>query len=281
MRVVNVRKGVSKFYGCVHSFISLLDRRTGTAEFHVVSTPDKLKDLDAQNVNQVVTRDIPLLENVPYRGGLHIQLGLFSVQSANLVAPYLNLLESLSNAAGVGIVQTALAFAGPIKAGIDLLVGAIAMELEVGLNTAPPKLRTETYLLMRDRKREINLSELRVKENRELEDATGTLITDSPYLVVTIEASETRPDWFEIPNIKKAHDDLVRTIENGKLKEAEQEAFPYFRRVCLTSPDLLFEHAKNLAAQEQHKMREVLRPMQTRSKRIQTWSLQELNPFNA
>jgi hypothetical protein len=134
---------------------------------------------------------------------------------------------------------------------------------------------------MRDRKREINLSELRVKENRELEDATGTLITDSPYLVVTIEASETRPDWFEIPNIKKAHDDLVRTIENGKLKEAEQEAFPYFRRVCLTSPDLLFEHAKNLAAQEQHKMREVLRPMQTRSKRIQTWSLQELNPFNA
>jgi hypothetical protein len=279
MRIVNVRKGISKFYGCVHSFVSLLDQRSGgIAEFHVVSTPDKLKDLDAQNVNRVVTQDIPLLTNVPYRGGLHLQLGLFSVKSTDLVAPYLSLLESLSSVAGVGFVQTALTLSNPIKSGIDLLFGAKAIELEVGVNESPATPDTGTYVLMRA-PGNMDVAQLQINANKDIEDQAKHLISDYPYLIFSIDASNKRDDWFHIPDIKAAHDELMEALRRNKLKEAEQEIFPHFRRICLTSPDLLLRHAMSIADEEEKRMKTVLKPMRTARRELDTWSLKDVDPF--
>src|SRR5579864_4896374 len=53
-RVVNVRKGLTKFYGTVHSFMSVEHRSSGVAKFNVVTSPAALKDIDSEAVDRVI-----------------------------------------------------------------------------------------------------------------------------------------------------------------------------------------------------------------------------------
>jgi hypothetical protein len=281
LRIVNVRKGVDRFYGCVHGFIALLDRRVGVAEFHTISTSEQLKRLDLSDTHRVADQDIPLLKNAPYRGDLHLELGLFSVQSSDLTEPYLNLLGSITKAAGVGLLQTALSFAAPLKTGIDLLVGAKAMELEVGVNTEPKNLATGTYLVMRAPSPQSNIKaeELQFTASGELKDGTGKMIDDHPYMVFTVEAAVVRNDWFLIPEIKIAHDKMMEALRANKPSEVTKDHLPYFRRVCLTCPDLLDNHSQAIVAEQEKKVKEILRPTRASQHQYPTWSLEDLDPF--
>src|SRR5215467_11995230 len=55
MRIVNIRKGLSKFYGTVHSYTSVPHLSGSKAEFNVLTTPSKLKDIDAKSVDRVIS----------------------------------------------------------------------------------------------------------------------------------------------------------------------------------------------------------------------------------
>jgi hypothetical protein len=208
MRITHTRFGTDKYHGCVHSFISLLDMRQGTAEFHVISTPEKVRNVDAQSTDGVVTQDIPLLESVPYRGGLRVQLGLFSIKAGDLTAPYLNMLDDLSGAAGVGFVRQALQFVNPIKNGINLLLGGGRdVKLDVGVNKGFPAPSTGTFLVMRAPSDKINVDKLTLNNNLEVIDDEKKLVKEYPYLVFSVATSDTRDNWFAIPEIKYVAED--------------------------------------------------------------------------
>lgn len=53
LRLASVTKGVGRFHEVVHSFSSLPSpsAENGTAEFHKIASPDKLKNLDASNID--------------------------------------------------------------------------------------------------------------------------------------------------------------------------------------------------------------------------------------
>jgi hypothetical protein len=280
MRITHTRFGTDKYYGCVHSFISLLDMRQGTAEFHVVSTPEKLRDVDSQSTDGVVTQDIPLLKNVPYRGDLRVQLGLFSVKAGDLTAPYLNMLDDLSNAAGVGFVRQALQFVNPIKNGINLLLGGGRdVKLDVGVNKGFPAPSTGTFVVMRAASDRINVDKLTLNKNLELVDDQQKLIKDYPYLIFSIETSDKRDNWFQIPEIKKAHDELQEALKRPT--EAEKVAYPAFRHACLTSPDLIYEDALELADRQYGKLADMLPAQRTGGGVQQGWALEELDLYGA
>src|SRR4051794_33026413 len=101
--------------------------------------------------------------------------------------------------------------------------GGRQIELEVGIHAAFNE--TGTWLLMRaPRSIEHNLS---LNEHLEPVDTAGAPISNYPYIVFSIEASKIRPNYLEIPEIKNAHDNLMRCIENNDLNEAEKNALPY------------------------------------------------------
>jgi hypothetical protein len=281
MRIAHTRFGTDKYYGCVHSFISLLDMRQGTAEFHVISTPEKLRNVDAQSTDGVVTQDIPLLKSVPYRGDLRVQLGLFSIKAGDLTAPYLNMLDDLSGAAGVGFVRQALQFVNPIKNGINLLLGGGRdVKLDVGVNKGFSAPSTGTFVVMRAASDKINVDRLTMNKNLELVDDAGNLVKDYPYLIFSVATSETRDNWFEIPEIKKAHEDLMAALKRPT--EAEKEAYPAFRHACLTSPDLIYEDAKALADQQFERLKDMLPAQPTGGGEAeQGWELKELDLYGA
>ena len=119
----------------VNSLISVPHLSGAKAEFNVITTPAFLENIDAAHIDRVIQLDQRLLGPIPYRGGqLALEIGLFSIKSVDLAAPYLEVLEAMSKQAGVAFINAALPFAGPLKTGINLLVGGgDNSPLEIGL----------------------------------------------------------------------------------------------------------------------------------------------------
>lgn len=111
----------------------------------------------------------------------------------------------------------------------------------------------------------------------EAESTSGNPIERVPYVVFQIEASPKRPDYMNIPEIKDAHKKLQTEERDGKITEA-MDAFAVFRRIVLTSYDLLFAHAQELMAEVERELHIVLGPAtQSLQKRPHLRDLDQVN----
>jgi hypothetical protein len=246
-RVVNVRQGLTTFYGTVHSYIRLAHRSDGTAEFNVITTPAGLKNVDAAGIDRVVQLNQRLLGPVPYVGGdLEIELGLFSVPSGNLAGPYLELIQTLSETAGVAYVSAALPFAEPIVQGMKLLTHSQgAVSLEIGFSTTMPVPSLGYCVAIRAPKDAIQVDQLKVDPSDfRLIDATRA-ISRYPYIVVEVQAGTQRSDWFKIPELSAAYKAVQAEYRAGR-QQGVEEALATFRRVALTCNDLHEADARQL-----------------------------------
>ena len=248
MRIVHVRQGLSRFYGTVSSSCTLPHRRGEPAEFFVVTTPAALRDVEPGEADRVLVLDQRLLGPVPYRGGdLDVELGLFSIRSADLAGAYLDLLENMASVAGLAFVGPAMAFAAPLRRGLELLVGGDGPSmLEIGLakTFSPPE--TGTFCL-------VGASRDAVDPGRLTLDGGGLLlhrgepVRGHPYVVVTVEAHDRRDDWFRIPSLAEAHRALVAEVATGDQARV-REALSVFRRTAVLNDDLLAADGARLAA---------------------------------
>ena len=248
-RIVNVRSGFTKFYGAVHSLMRLPHRSAKMADFNVITTPAELKNVDSEGIDRVIQIDQRLLGPVPYvDGDLEVQVGLFSVASSNLAAPYLNLLESLSKTAGVSFISAAAPFAAPILEGVKLLTsGNRDAVLEIGLAMSEQRPRQGLYVAMRAPKSRTALSDLRVDPSDfRLLKQNGEPISDYPYFVLEFSASNQRPDWYMIPEIATAYARIQSLYREASPETAS--AVEMFRRIALTCNDLVSDDAAALAA---------------------------------
>jgi hypothetical protein len=152
-------------------------------------------------------------------------------------------------------------FVAPIQKGIDLLLtGGGDQILEIGLARSFNPLKTGYFVFVRATKQELTLEDLKVVgDDFRLVGADGVPIEDYPYVVFQITASPKRAGGLSIPEIKDAHEKLRVEERNGNIKEA-QDAFASFRRIALTSYDLLPAHAKELVAEVKAEMESVLGP---------------------
>jgi hypothetical protein len=186
-----------------------------------------------------------------------MQIGLFSIAAADLAAPYLSLLETLSKAAGVSFITAALPFAGPILEGVKLLTGSNKDALEIGLSETQPKPRQGFYVVMRAPKNEVSLSELRMDPaDCRLADANNRPIADYPYMVLEVGADLKRADWFKIPELGNAYAHVQEAYRENRRKDADS-AIDVFRRVALTCNDLVTSDGERIAEKVQSMYRDV------------------------
>ena len=250
MRVVNVRKLATKFYGVVHSFTTLDHLSGKDGSFQTVTTPTQLRNIDSQNIDHVIQVNKTLLGPIPYRGGkVGLELGLFSVKEADLAAPFLDVLQSMSSLAGVAVVSAAIPFVDPIKKGIEALTGTSGDSiLEIGIATElnPPK--TGWWVVMRAPKKEIDIAELDVTPSdfRLVDRSSQELIKDFPYMVFCVIESKERSDWFKLPDLTKPYQKLQEAVRTGEYNAAK-ELITTFKRLALTSDDLITDDAKRIA----------------------------------
>ncbi|MGW3346307.1 hypothetical protein ACWDA3_23605 [Nonomuraea rubra] len=240
MHIANVRVGLQKFYGSVISSCTLPSRGGVMADFMVVTTPEKLRDVDAENLDRVISGTVTLLSEVPYRGGgLGLQIGLFSTPETDLLAPFLDTLQALASTVGVGFIATATEWAGPLRKGLDLLMGAAnGPQLEIGLQHTFDKPATGIYFVTRTT--ETGTYDVG-KDYRLLLD--GQEVRD-PYLIFEVTVSPRRDSWAMIPEIQRAYQDVIAaTLMNV---DATKAAMAMFRRAAVLSPDLLAEDGVRL-----------------------------------
>jgi hypothetical protein len=248
-RIVDVRKGLTTFYGVVHSYIKLPQRSTQDAEFNVVTTPAGLKNIDAEHIDRVIQVNQRLLGPVPYFGGdLEMEIGLFSVAASDLAAPYLTLLEKLSRTAGVSFVSSALPFAGPIIEGIKLLSGNPKQAtLEVGFSMTQPRPKQGYLVVIRAPKESIELKNIKVDPADFRLSNNGQPLGPYPYMVFELRSETQRLDWAKIPELSVAYQEVQTEYRAGRADRI-QEALLLFHHTALTCNDLLPDDAEKLSA---------------------------------
>jgi hypothetical protein len=262
LRIVNLRKFTSTFYGVVHSFIGLNHLSGDVANFQTVTTPSELKKIDPKRLDRVIVNNIPLLGPVPYRGGkISFSVGLFSVKESDLAGPYLDLLGNLAAKAGISVVNTALPFVDTIKNGVDAIIGnSDASILEIGYSTyfnEPPS--TGWFAVLRAPKDAKILPTLKVAaDDFKLIDAKGNTIKDYPYLVFKITQSRERNDWYNLPDLKEPYGKLQAAVKAGNYTDAE-DLLRIFKRFALTSNDLLFADADRIVKLVEERTKAVLK----------------------
>ncbi len=252
------------FYGTVHSFISINHQSGNIAKFNSLTTPSELSNIDSIHVDRVIRMNSRLLGPIPYRGGdVEMQLGLFSIKGENLAGPYLQLLQTMAKTAGVSYINMALPFVEPIVSGINLLCGAQNDSvLEIGLSDTIDKPETGYFVVMRAPRGTISLSDLRLDQDSKLVDGSGKLIADYPYIVFSVEASDHRPDWANIPEIADAHNKLIEAVhsrDSGKVNDA----FSAFRITTITNPDLFSSDAEAIVKEVDNDVSKALPEMTT------------------
>jgi hypothetical protein len=250
MRIVNVRKGFKKFYGTVHTDIGTQHASGKAVTFAQVIAPPELRDVEAKDLDRTIVSNQPLFGLTPYRGGpLQLNAALLSVQSADFLGPFLDVLTDLASLAGVSYVAAARPFLDPMRRAIDLLTGTTGSQiLETYLVTNLTNPSSGIYVVMRAPKTEINLRDLRVESDYSLSHAKGVDLARYPYLVLSIEGRRDRPDWRGIPEIGRAYDELTNALRADS-PPAVENAMVVFARTARLSDDLLSDHAENLIAQ--------------------------------
>lgn len=243
LRIDKDRSFATRFHGIVYCFASLSKLGDEDAVFASVTKPDKLAELDKNSVGKVMTISKQMLGPVPWRGGnFDLQLGLFSVKSGNVLTPLLNFVTKVSDAAGISFINVAKPFVPLISEGMDLIAGQTEdTKLVVGVDSSMPLGRSMSCAVIAKKKGEIDASALSV------DAADGKLLLngaplEAAYCVFSIRATDRKPDWGEIPELKESYAALKKALNESEAEEVE-EAFVAFKRKLLTSPDLIRKDA--------------------------------------
>jgi hypothetical protein len=257
LRIVDSRIAWKKYYGCIHTNTTLADSRNGEAEFQSVSTPAKLAGPDPKHADRILLVDLPVLGPVPYRGGnMTVEIGLFAVQSSDLAEPFLDVLKTMSQVAGVSFVSAAAPFVQPIKKGAERLLGlADHSSLAVGVARGFAPVETGYYLVTDAPADLVDGNRIKLDETFRIQFERNDKLADYPYFVFSIEADTRRANWASIPELRSAHDALRALLRDPKTTSAKaEEAYTFFKRLAQTSPDLIDADADALVTEENDRL---------------------------
>ena len=247
MRVSAARDRGQAFYGAVTSTCTVETRSGQLAQLVAVSTPAALHGATPARLDRVVTGTVPLIDCVPYRGGvLDAEIGLFAFPGSYLLGPYLDLLGNIATVASAFLPPAgALASAALIpsaRKGLDLLFGATAeAKLEIGLAHAWQPPVTGSYAVVAAPEPSEGF---RLQQGRSLLNPDGSDVR-AAYLILRLDAQPHRHNWASIPDIQASYEVVAAAARRSDLTAAK-EALASFRRITLFSPDLLAADAERL-----------------------------------
>lgn len=250
------RKVTGVYHGIVHVYTTLQREGEEKARIAFVSSPTELAKVDPRSIRKVVTRSQRALGPIPWRGGeLDLEIGLFSVKSYDLTAPFVDMVTAVSEQAGVSFVSKSVAFMPLIRKGVDLVTGADgAASLEIGLDKRIASPATGCYALIAADRRNIDETRLTVDSNDRRLLVDGETMRDYPWLVFRIGKSDKRADFGTIPDLKLAWDAFLAAVRSRKRRDAE-DALTVFRVTAYTSPDLIQVDAERLVTKGEDLMR--------------------------
>ncbi|TDR40082.1 hypothetical protein DFR29_114134 [Tahibacter aquaticus] len=239
-RITDVRKWTTKYSPVVHARFNFIERRKGEQEVLSVVAPNKVFEaLDAAHAERLIVLDQPLLGPVPYRGGMELEIGLFSFGAADLAQPYLELLGDLSKAAGVAFISQIEPFLAPLRRGAELLFDQNRSVLEIGIALGQAQWQAGTYVVARVPKGTLapGAYSLDAKDYKLLDKNRQP--APFPYFVFAVEALEQRADYARIPDVRDGWESVRSVASEGRPPGEVRQRFNEFRRRVWLCADLL------------------------------------------
>jgi hypothetical protein len=252
LQLEKARRFATNFHGVVYAFQQMAREGNTEADLAALSKPDKLAQLDQDSIGHVITVSRRLTGPFPWRGGrLHLELGLFSVKSGNVLSPLLEFVTAVSTTAGASFIGSVTPFVPLVTKGLDLLAGqGKDVAMEVGLDVDLHPKASATYAIINRPKSNIDLQRLSVDADRKL------LLDGKPleaaYCVFSIRQTQEKADYGEIPELKEKYAALMTAIK-ANVREVAQDALTAFRLAAITSPDLIGKDADRLVAKATEK----------------------------
>jgi hypothetical protein len=242
-----VRAGLRRYYGVVHGSATVGHWDHGSAEFQRVIVPSSLRDVDAAGAANALRLSAPIFGPVPYRGGpVEIEIGLFSVRTAELVGPYLDVLLDVAGAAGPALVPGVRPVADVVVRGMRALIetdGAVSLELGLSRSFVSPS--GSDHVLIKAPRGEVDVSGWFVGDDDMAYDADGVVPLGHPWLAFTLDVTSERADWHMIPALREAHANVREAVLFSRRSEA-RGLLEALRVTALSSPDLLPRDATKL-----------------------------------
>jgi hypothetical protein len=235
MHLVLAREAFTKFYGVLSGSVGF-DLATGPQAITMIVSPEELKGVDKAQFGRVIVQTVPLCDRVPYIGSaIELRLALLALEATDLLNGIVDVLTSVASAAGVGYVEQAKVFLSPLEKGIALLRRQGGCEIGLYKTIADPT--TGYFCVARTPSKRLALEKCRLSKTWDLIDPAGQVVTDVPYFVVRFQAFDKKGNFAAIPSIRDAYAKLHDAAIQGDEKAAN-EAFEFFRRNVLWSPDL-------------------------------------------
>jgi hypothetical protein len=240
MRITHVQRAASKYFGAVHSFLTLEHPLRDDIAFHVFTAPSQLKSLDAANLDRVIQSNQRLAGPTPYHGGdVNLEMALFSVKSADLSTPFVSILDAMSTTAGTAFLGAAAPLLPLLKAGVTSLTEAPdTVHLEIGISQQLANPSTGCYVVARTPAVAAGLTRFRISTEGALLHQDRRPVKEFPYLVFTISGTNNRRDWARLPDVREPYADLLAAARKGDQQEAAS-LFEQMKRRLRLSFDLV------------------------------------------
>lgn len=248
LRLKKARKFGTTFHGLVYSFVRLAQEAEEDAELAAISKPDKLAQMDAANLDRVITMSTQMMGAVPWRGGaLRLELGLFSIKSGNLMSPLLDYVARVSSAGGISFIGQVKPFLPLITEGMDLIARqSKEAVIEVAIDTTLTPEKSRLCAVIAVPKPNINPADLTLDPTDRKLLHRG-LPLEEAYCVFSIRRTDQKADFGAIPDIKAGWAALKSAILSADANQADV-AMAAFSRTVLVSADLITRDKTRLIA---------------------------------
>jgi hypothetical protein len=245
------------FYGAVHSTIIVHDDAGEPRSLTTFASLDPtLTAIDKRAGEKMVQGPRTLLEFAPFRGtAIGSTIALLAVEAVNYAKPLLATLQKMSDIAGVQFFTAAGALAEPLISGVQALcevAGGSGTQIVYAGNLP---LRTGLFLIAGIEANEFNWPDYTFASDYTLLKG-GAQVDEFAYMVVSIEATESRPNWRQIPELRDAEVALDTAVKAAGRKIADPSSEEYTKVetarlamewMCLNSVDLCPADGEHIA----------------------------------
>lgn len=245
------------FYGVVHSTIIVHDDDGEARSLTTFAGLDPaLTAIDKRSGEKMVQGPRTLLEFAPFRGtAMGTTIALLAVEAEDYAKPLISTLQKMSDLAGVAFFSAGKALAEPLISGVQALsevAGGSGTQVVYAGNLP---LHTGIFLIAGVDAAGFNWAEYSFGSDYTLLHQ-GAPVQEFAYIVVSIQAADSRPNWRQIPELRDAETVLDGAVKAAgrKIADANSEerakvenALLAFQWQCLNTPDLCSQDAEHLA----------------------------------
>jgi hypothetical protein len=169
------------------------------------------------------------------------------------------MLEAVSSAANLGWGMFASELSAPLSKGLDLLSGGDQPpHLEVGIASTVDRPMTGWWVVARAPRGELDLTHLKVAEDRRLVLSDGSPLAGVSYLVIEVQASSERKDWESVTELGNRYRAIQDELRGHARPDVVWLAFADWARAMQVSPDMQYPDSRRLIAHAKQLISEIL-----------------------